>query len=148
MESTEPASVLEKIALEETTRKSGWHILIADDHELVRRGTRSLLESLGDMRVSEVTNGREAVEKTQELNPDLVILDISMPVLDGFSAAREIRRLSPHTRILFVSLNRTEAFVDVARKIGVSGYVTKSEGSAVLLRVVTAVLGAPGFHAS
>jgi DNA-binding NarL/FixJ family response regulator len=132
--------------MEKTAEKSVWHILIADDHELVRRGTRSLLESLGSMRVTEVANGREAIEKTQELNPDLVLLDISMPVLDGFSAAREIRRLSPHTRILIVSLNRTEAFVDVARKIGVSGYVTKSEGSAVLLRVVTAALEAPGFH--
>lgn len=121
-------------------RKSTWQVLIADDHELIRRGTRAILEGRGDMEVWEAENGREAVEKTCELSPDLAILDVSMPVLDGFSAAREIRKRVPHTRIVIVSLSRTEAFIEVARKIGVHGYVMKSEGSAALLNAVEAAL--------
>jgi DNA-binding NarL/FixJ family response regulator len=124
----------------EKTRDSCWRILLADDHELIRRGTRSLLESLHNTEVLEAENGREAVEKTRELKPDLVILDVSMPVLDGFGAAREIRKFAPETQILIVSLSRTEAFIEVARRIGVSGYVTKSEGGDALLRAVDAAL--------
>jgi YesN/AraC family two-component response regulator len=67
-------------------------ILIADDHEMIRRGVRSVLESRRDVDVCEAQNGAEAVEKTKEMNPDLVILDVSMPVLDGFTAARQIKR--------------------------------------------------------
>jgi DNA-binding NarL/FixJ family response regulator len=124
----------------EATQKSGWHILIADDHELIRRGTRSLLESRINTEVWEAENGREAVDKARTLKPDLVILDVSMPLLDGFSAAREIKQFAPETRILVVSLSRTDAFMDVARKIGVNGYVMKSEGSEALLKAVNAAL--------
>ncbi len=67
-------------------------ILIADDHEMVRRGIRSLLEARHDFEVSEARDGRQAVDKTIELKPDLVILDVAMPLLDGFSAAREIKK--------------------------------------------------------
>ena len=96
-------------------------ILIADDHEMMRRGVRSVLESRRDVDICEAGNGAEAVEKTKEMNPDLVILDVSMPVLDGFTAARQIKEVSPLTRILMFSLHRTEAFVRVAQKIGASG---------------------------
>ena len=92
-------------------------ILIADDHEMMRRGVRSVLESRPDVDVSEAQNGAEAVQKTKEMNPDLVILDVSMPVLNGFSAARQIKEVSPHTRILIFSLHRTDAFIEVAQKI-------------------------------
>ena len=63
-------------------------ILIADDHEIMRRGVRSVLESRQDVDVCEAQNGLEAVQKTKEMHPDLVILDVSMPLLDGFSATR------------------------------------------------------------
>jgi DNA-binding NarL/FixJ family response regulator len=132
----------------EATQKPGWHILVADDHELIRKGTRSLLESRGNTKVWEAENGREAVEKTRELKPDLVILDVSMPLLDGFSAAREIIEFAPETRILIVSLTRTDAFVAVAHKIGVSGYLTKSEGSEALLNAVNATLMNSNSYAS
>jgi DNA-binding NarL/FixJ family response regulator len=120
--------------------KSSWKILIADDHELIRRGTRALLESRGRIEVWEAKNGKEAVEKTRELKPDLVILDISMPVLDGFSAARAIRKFAPDIEILIVSVNKTEMFADIANRIGVSGYLTKSEGSRALLEAVEGAL--------
>src|SRR5271170_8041357 len=128
--------------------KVGCRILIADDHELMGRGTRSLLESRDGTEVWEAKDGKEAVEKTRELKPDLVILDVSMPLLDGFSAAREIKTFAPQTRILIVSLDRSDTFVDVARKIGVSGYLTKSEGSQILLEAVDAALKSDGFYAS
>src|SRR6266481_9683213 len=115
-------------------------ILIADDHEMIRRGVRSVLESRRDVEVCEAQNGVEAVEKTKEMNPDLVILDVSMPVLDGFTAARQIKEVSPLTRILMFSLHRTEAFVKVAQKIGVSGYLTKTEDAQTLLNAVEAAL--------
>jgi DNA-binding NarL/FixJ family response regulator len=102
-------------------------ILIADDHEMMRRGVRSVLESRRDVDVCEAENGVEAVEKTKEMNPALVILDVSMPLLDGFSAARQIKDVSPLTPILMFSLHRTKAFVEVAQKIGVSGYISQRQ---------------------
>lgn len=115
-------------------------ILIADDHEIMRTGVRSVLESDGGFDVCEAKDGKEAIEKTKELRPDLVILDVSMPVLDGFSAAREIKKDFPGIPILFFSLHRTGPFTDVAQKIGASGYVTKTEDRQTLLRAVRAAL--------
>jgi DNA-binding NarL/FixJ family response regulator len=115
-------------------------ILIADDHEIMRRGVRSVLESRRDVDVFEAENGVEAVQKTKEMKPDLVILDVSMPLLDGFSAARQIKEMSPLTPILIFSLHRTEAFLEVAQKIGVSGYISKSEDIPSSLKAVEAAL--------
>jgi len=115
-------------------------VLVADDHEIMRRGVRSVLESRRDYEVCEAQDGEEAVEKTKELHPDLVILDISMPRLDGFAAARQIRQVSPRTAILIFSVNRTAAFTEIAQKIGVSGYVMKGENIETLLKAVDAAL--------
>ena len=117
-------------------------ILIADDHEIMRRGVRSVLESHShrEVDVYEAQNGLEAVQKTKEMKPDLVILDVSMPLLDGFSAARQIKEMSPLTPILIFSLHRTEAFLEVAQKIGASGYIAKNEDIQSLLKAVEAVL--------
>jgi DNA-binding NarL/FixJ family response regulator len=117
-------------------------ILLADDHEMMRRGARAVLESHGNFVIYEAENGAEAVEKSREFKPDLVILDISMPKLDGFSAAREIRALNPDVPIIIFSLNRTELFSEIAERIGVSGYVTKSDGSQAFLSAVDAALSA------
>jgi len=115
-------------------------ILIADDHEIMRRGVRSVLESHREVDVCEAQNGIEAVQKTKDMHPDLVILDVSMPLLDGFSAARQIKEMSPLTSILIFSLHRTEAFMEVAQKIGVSGYIAKNEDVRSLLKAVEAAL--------
>ncbi|MGA8305303.1 MAG: response regulator transcription factor [Candidatus Acidiferrales bacterium] len=115
-------------------------ILIADDHEIMRRGVRSILESHREVDVCEAQNGLEAVQKTKGMKPDLVILDVSMPLLDGFSAARQIKEMSPLTPILIFSLHRTEAFLEVAQKIGVSGYIAKNEDIQSLLKAVEAAL--------
>ncbi len=116
-------------------------ILIADDHEIVRKGIRALLESCRDVQVLEAGDGAEAVEKTMESNPDLVILDVSMPRLDGFSAAREIKRVASGIPILILTFEKTEALAELAKSIGVSAYLTKGEGGDALLRAVDVAIG-------
>ena len=124
------------------------HVLIADDHEIMRRGIRSVLESRDDIEVYEAKNGKEAIDKTLELQPHLVILDVSMPVLDGFSAAREIKKAFPQIPILIFSLDRTEAFTEVAKKIGVSGYISKNDVGETLLKAIDAALNNQAFFVS
>jgi DNA-binding NarL/FixJ family response regulator len=115
-------------------------ILIADDHEIMRKGVRMVLEARCDTQVLEAVNGQDAVSKTIEYKPDLVILDVSMPVMDGFTAAREIKKFSPDTPLIIFSLYKTEAFSEVAQKIGVSSYVTKVHDSGTLLKAVDAAI--------
>ncbi len=129
-------------------RLSMLQVLIADDHEIMRRGIRSVLESRDDIEVYEAENGKEAIDKTHELQPHLVILDVSMPVLDGFSAAREIKKAFPRIPILIFSLDRTEAFTEVARKIGVSGYISKNDVGETLLKAIDAALNNRDFFVS
>lgn len=120
----------------------GSRVLVADDHEMVRRGIRSLLEaSHRDIQVLEACDGREAIEKTIGLKPDLVILDISMPNLDGLSAAREIKKVAAGTPILILTFEKSMALTDKAKSIGVSGYITKGENAETLLRAIDAALG-------
>lgn len=114
-------------------------ILIVDDHEALRAGVRTVLESRGIEVCGEAANGQEALAKALQLLPDLVILDITMPVLDGFSAAREITRRLPHMGILLLSMHESASMVNVAKSSGARGYVAKSEGIARLLRAVDAI---------
>jgi DNA-binding NarL/FixJ family response regulator len=129
-------------------RLSMLRILIADDHEIMRRGIRSVLESRDDMEVYEAENGKEAIDKTNEIQPHLVILDVSMPVLDGFSAAREIKKAFPQIPIIIFSLDRTETFTEVAMKIGVSAYISKVDVGETLLKAVDAALNNEAFFVS
>lgn len=121
-------------------------ILLADDHEAVRRGMRALLETQDGWKIcGEAENGEEAIRKTKDLKPDVVILDISMPLLNGFGAARVIKEWSPNTPILVYSIYRSEAFLLEARRIGLEGYVSKSEDGPTLLMAVDAVQRNRGF---
>lgn len=114
-------------------------ILIVDDHEALRAGVRSVLEAHGLEVCGEAGNGLEALQKAAELQPDLVILDITMPVLDGFSAAREISKRLPRTGILLLSMHESASMVNVAKSSGARGYVAKSEGIARILNAVDAI---------
>jgi len=106
----------------------------------VRTGVRAILQSREGLEVcGEAANGREALAKARELLPDVVILDITMPVLDGFSAAREIHKLLPNVAILLLSMHESPNLINIAKSSGAMGYVSKSEGAAVLLRAVEAV---------
>jgi DNA-binding NarL/FixJ family response regulator len=124
-------------------------ILLADDHEAVRRGMRTLLETQEGWKVcGEADNGQEAVDKAKALRPDIVILDISMPVLSGFGAARLIKEHFPEVPILAYSMYRSEAFLQEARRIGLEGYVSKSEDGPTLLMAVDAVQNHRSFFAA
>ena len=114
-------------------------ILIVDDHEALRAGVRTVLEAHGLEVCGEAGNGLEALQKATELQPDLVILDITMPVLDGFSAAREISKRLPRTGILLLSMHESASMVNVAKSSGARGYVAKSEGIARILTAVDAL---------
>jgi DNA-binding NarL/FixJ family response regulator len=115
-------------------------ILIVDDHEAVRKGVRAILRSQPNLEVcGEAINGKEAIAKAEELKPDLIILDITMPVLDGFGAAKEIRRRSADVPILFYSMNEGRALMESAKAIGANGFVTKSAPGSLLLKAVGAL---------
>ena len=116
-------------------------ILVADDQAMIREGVRTLFESQTKFRIcGEAVNGQEAIDKTQELLPDLIILGITMPVLNGFDAARMIRKLCPNVPILILSTHNSKQLVEEARKIGARGYVAKMEMDEHLIDAVHAVL--------
>lgn len=100
---------------------------------------RTVLEGHGFEVCGEAANGKEALAKALQLRPDLVILDITMPVLDGFSAAREIHKRFPSIGILLLSMHESSSMVNVAKSSGASGYVAKSEGIARLVTAVDAI---------
>jgi two-component system, NarL family, nitrate/nitrite response regulator NarL len=116
-------------------------ILVADDHEAVRKGVCAILSSRADVEIcGEAENGKDAIEKAIALKPELIILDITMPVLSGFEAAREIRKTLPDIAILILSMHESNQLIEEAKKIGVQGYVTKTQVGATLLQAVDTVL--------
>jgi len=103
-------------------------ILVADDHDLVRRGIRDLLQSYPGWSIcAEAKTGREAVAKAEVLKPDIAILDISMPNLNGLEAARKIRMVSPRTEILILTMHCSEHLVREIIDTGARGYILKSD---------------------
>ena len=117
-------------------------ILLADDHELVRRGIRGLLRARGGWKVvGEAVNGREAVEKTTKLKPDVAIIDISMPDLDGLQATRQIREATPNTEVVILSMHESDQMVRRVLEAGALGYVLKSDLATHLVRAVKDVSG-------
>jgi DNA-binding NarL/FixJ family response regulator len=115
-------------------------ILIADDHEVVRKGLRSLLEGEGSLEVvGEASNGREAVEKTVALKPDVVVLDIGMPELNGLEATRQIVKAAPRTEVLILTVFETEEVIREVLRAGARGYVLKSDAGRLLLSAIEAV---------
>jgi DNA-binding NarL/FixJ family response regulator len=112
-------------------------ILVADDHEIVRRGIRGQLRAKrGWIIVGEATNGREAVEKASKLKPDVVIVDISMPDLDGLQATRQIRERAPSTEVVVLTMHESDQMVRRVLEAGARGYVLKSDLAAHLLKAV------------
>ena len=112
-------------------------ILVADDHELVRRGIRELLRAhRGWKVVAEAVNGREAVEKASELKPDVAILDISMPDLDGLQATRQIREAAPGTSVVVLTMHESDQMVRRILDAGALGYVLKSDLAKQLVKAV------------
>src|SRR5882762_6402903 len=112
-------------------------ILVADDHELVRRGIRGLLRARrGWTVVGEAVNGQEAVEKANRLKPDVAILDISMPDLDGLQATRRIREAAPTTEVVVLTMHESDQMVRRVLEAGARGYVLKSDLATHLVNAV------------
>lgn len=121
-------------------------ILIADDHAVIRKQVRSILEeSLRFEVCAEAEDGAAAVEKAQRLKPDVVILNVSMPVLNGLEAAREIRTRLPQSSIVILSSNADRQFLEVAKKIGAAAYVTKTKAREALVKAVEAAVSGDEF---
>ena len=119
----------------------GIKILLVDDHEIVRYGLRSLIEEQRDMEVvGDAENGRTAVDLTHQLKPDVVIMDISMPDMNGFEATRRIRKKNPNTKIIVLSMHHKRQFVIDMLKAGVSGYILKTKVHDDLIRAVKAAV--------
>lgn len=115
-------------------------ILIADDHEVVRRGLRNILESEPGWEViAEAANGREAVRKTQDLKPDVVVIDLSMPEMNGLTATKEILQLQPKTEVVLLTMHDTEQIIREVLEAGARGYVLKSSAGRDLVTAVQAV---------
>jgi DNA-binding NarL/FixJ family response regulator len=114
--------------------------LIVDDHAAVRRGVRSAIEDCQDVEiVGEASDGEDAVRQTATLAPELIIMDLSMPVLDGLSAAEIIKTYYPETRILMFSMHKLRDLIDIAKNLGLNGYVSKEDDGPSLRKAVDAV---------
>lgn len=100
-------------------------VLIADDHAIIREGLRTLLENRGIQVIDIAKNGREAVEKAISLKPDIVMMDIAMPGLNGVEATAKIREAVPHTRVIALSMHSSKKIIDKMFDSGASGYILK-----------------------
>jgi DNA-binding NarL/FixJ family response regulator len=115
-------------------------ILIADDHTVVRAGLRTLLESRSGWEVcAEAADGREAVDKAAKHKPHIAILDIGMPLLNGVEAARRIRKASPDSEILILTMHESDDLVQQVVEAGARGYILKDDADRILLDAVHAV---------
>ena len=116
-------------------------VLLADDHHLVRQALRALLEKTGGIEVvGEAEDGRQAVKLTQRLTPDVTVLDVAMPNLNGIQATERIRRLRVPTRVVILSMHKDESLVRRALRSGAHGYLLKSAVSEELLLAVRAAV--------
>ena len=115
-------------------------VLLAEDHRLVREGFRSLLEHEPDIEViGEAANGRQAAQLAKKLRPDVVVMDIAMPVLNGMEATRQIRKDFPEMRVLFLSAHSDDAYVEQVTVLGATGFLLKQTSSEILARAIREV---------
>jgi DNA-binding NarL/FixJ family response regulator len=122
-------------------------VLLAEDHQIVREGFRALLEHESGIEVvGEAETGREAVQLTRKLRPDVVVMDIAMPLLNGLEATRQIRRDFPGTKVLILSAHSDDAYVEQAAKVGAAGFLLKQASSHVLAVAIHEVQKGSAFY--
>jgi len=116
-------------------------LVIAEDHTILREGLKSLLSSSADLQVvGEAADGREAIRGVNELKPDLLLMDLSMPRMNGMEAIREIKKQSPSTKIIVLTVHKTEEYVLASLDAGADGYLLKEATHAELLAAIRNVL--------
>ena len=121
-------------------------ILIVDDHEVVRQGIRTILKARPQWElVGEAVNGKDAIEKAQKLNPDVILMDITMPEMSGIEATREITRLKLPAGILIFTMHESKNLAETVREAGAKGLVLKSHAARDLLDALEALLGGGTF---
>ena len=115
-------------------------VVLADDHAVLRDGLRYLLEAAGDIQiVSTAANGQEAVEQATLLCPDVVVMDISMPIMSGIEATKHICKICKHTKVAILSMHHTTEYIQRALEAGAAGYLLKDSAGAELVAAIRAV---------
>ena len=128
----------------DVARRTPITVLIADDHGLFAEALEAILTTDKRIKVAgHARDGAQAVELTQDLQPDVVLMDISMPVLDGFEATRQIRELVPNSHVLMLTGSNSRHDVDRSREAGAAGYVTKDRIAAELVEAIIDAAGQP-----
>src|SRR5437899_5801178 len=121
-------------------------ILLVDDHAVVRQGFKMILAAQADMEiVGEAGNGREAVEQAEQLRPDVVVMDVAMPELNGIEATRRLLATVPHTRVLALSMHKDSVYVREILRAGARGYLLKDSIDTDLISAVRAVAKGDGY---
>jgi len=121
-------------------------VLLAEDHTIVRKGLRSLLDGEAGVEViGEAEDGREAVEKVRQLHPDVVVMDIAMPGLNGLEATRQIKKRFPEVKVLILTMHADEEYIFQVLRAGASGYVVKQAAPAELVSAIRAVCQGDSF---
>jgi len=121
-------------------------LLVADDHDIVRRGIRALIQEQPEWQIAaEAKDGRDAVTKATEFQPDVAILDITMPSLNGLDAAKQIAKLSPRTKILILTVHESDQLIRKALDAGASGYIFKTDAAFDLIAAVKSLLSDKAF---
>lgn len=111
-------------------------VILADDHQIVRQGLRGVLEKAGHQVIGEAADGHEAVRLARTLSPEVAVLDLSMPLLNGLDAAREIRRVAPEIKTILLTMYTDKGYVLQALKAGAKGYVLKTQAAEDLIRAI------------
>jgi DNA-binding NarL/FixJ family response regulator len=114
-------------------------VLLADDHALVRQGLKALLEREGIQVVAEASQGQEAVSLASTMHPDIAVLDISMPMMNGLDAARELHQASPKTKTILLTRHDEDQYVTAALHAGVKGYVLKTQAATDLVKAIRGI---------
>ena len=117
------------------------NIFLADDHTIVRQGLAKLIEAEPNFKViGEAQNGRQAVSQVERLNPDIVIMDIAMPLLNGIEATRQIKKLCPQTKVIILSMHSHDRYISELISIGASGYLLKDSTGAEIIKAISAAM--------
>lgn len=117
------------------------NIFLADDHTIVRQGLAKLIEAESNFKIiGEAQDGRQAVRKVERLNPDIVIMDIAMPLLNGIEATRQIKKLSPQTKVIILSMHSHDRYISELISLGASGYLLKDSTGAEIVKAISAAM--------